>query len=525
MQSTSSPHDNKELIRRIASGTISGSIYSFVRVATRLITIPVVIAHVGLDGYGIWAIIMAVTSYMRLGIGGVRSAFQKYVAESTGEAGAEQTSRLLSTGSAALLGLSLLGLAPAAWFAGHLARLSGVPNNFLSSASASLSLLALTLIIANAGSVYEAILMGAHRVDLVAKWDMFFACGEAAAIILLLRFGHGLYAMAAVMATSEVIRVGCFFVLSRRILPAVHVTRKFLSAAVVPELLRFAASYQVVGILEVAYQGLLPLAVLRCFGASAAGVFSVSTRLTWAALTVHQALLLPLLSGAAHVHTSGTEEELGRIVQKGIKATLLLTLPVLVLLGVIGRDIVMAWTGRSDHAFGVVIWLTNASGLFASFSILGMVVYRATGGTWNDLLRQVVRIGTVVAAVVLARHWTFYVLLAGFVASELLGMMVMMSALRSRIRGMRVRVLISDTAKLVLISAAVIALAELLGRLPFLPDAAGRQAALFRIAVVSFSAVLMSWPALILIRFFTRSEEDKVSELFSHFHGRVGISR
>ena len=456
--------DSQTLTKRIASGTVSGSICSFVRIATRLITIPIVISHLGLDGYGIWAIIMAITAYMRLGIGGVRSAFQKYVAQLAGESEAKRTSMLLSTGTAAILGFSLVGLAPASWFAGEMARLSGVPDNFLGGASASLSLLALTLIVANAGSVYEAILMGAHRVDLVAKWDMAFACGEATAIVLLLRSGHGLFAMAIVMAASEIVRVACFFVLSRRVLPGVHVSWKFLSRTVVPELLRFAASYQIVGILEVAYQGLLPVTVLRCFGASAAGTFSVASRLTWAALTVHQALLLPLLSGASHVHASGTDGDLVRMVKKGFKVTLLLTVPLLAFLGVFGRDIVMAWTGKDDITFGAAIWLTNAAGLFASFSILGMVIYRATGGAINDVIRQLVRIGTIVAATLSLRHSSLYVMLAGFALSEFLGMALMMSVIVRRIRGLRISSLLPDTAKLLLTSSVVTMLAYVLSR-------------------------------------------------------------
>ena len=66
-------------------------------------TIPIVIAHLGLGGYGIWSIIMTTAAYMRFGSVGIKSAFQKYVAEATGNGDFETANKLLSTGCAAML--------------------------------------------------------------------------------------------------------------------------------------------------------------------------------------------------------------------------------------------------------------------------------------------------------------------------------------------------------------------------------------------------------------------------------------
>ena len=121
--------------------------------------------------------------------------------------------------------------------------------------------------------------------------------GEAIAIITLLHFGGGLFAMAMIMAASELIYVLCCFVASRRILPEIRIGTASFTTSVFRELIRFAGSYQLVNVLEVLYGMLLPVIVLKYFGAEVAGVFAVATRLVTAVLMGQDALILPLLSG------------------------------------------------------------------------------------------------------------------------------------------------------------------------------------------------------------------------------------
>jgi len=157
----------------IGTNTLFGILAGGTQVATRLVTVPVVIAHLGLGGYGIWSIIMTTAAYMRFGTIGVKSAFQKYVAEATGTGDYTKASQLLSTGCAALLAISVAGLIPIALFSRALAHAAGVPGEFLGATSSSISVLALIMVMSNVGAVFEAILTGGHRIDdcrFVAFW-------------------------------------------------------------------------------------------------------------------------------------------------------------------------------------------------------------------------------------------------------------------------------------------------------------------------------------------------------------------
>ena len=68
---------NSGLANKIGRATIFGVLASMTQLGTRLVTVPFVIEHLGLEGYGIWSIVMTIAGYMRFGSAGVKSAFQK----------------------------------------------------------------------------------------------------------------------------------------------------------------------------------------------------------------------------------------------------------------------------------------------------------------------------------------------------------------------------------------------------------------------------------------------------------------
>src|ERR1700678_1623109 len=116
MQATQEKHSSHKLASTIGRNTIFGIAANLVQMATRLVTVPIVIHHLGLGGYGIWNVIMMTATYMRFGSVGIKTAFQKYVAEATGDGDYDRANKLLSTGAAIMLVLSVTGLIPVFFF-------------------------------------------------------------------------------------------------------------------------------------------------------------------------------------------------------------------------------------------------------------------------------------------------------------------------------------------------------------------------------------------------------------------------
>src|SRR5205823_12293959 len=127
--------------------------------------------------------------------------------------------------------------------------------------------------------------------------------------------------------------------------------------SVVRELVRFAGSYQLVNVLEVLYLAILPVTVLRSFGAEASGIYALTTRLVQVALMLPDAFLLPILSGGTMVYASGCTERMNMLIIKSFKVTLGLTLLPLAFIVTFGVSMVFVWTGQSDLSFRTALWL------------------------------------------------------------------------------------------------------------------------------------------------------------------------
>jgi len=246
--STASPEQHsgsdRHLAVTIGTSAVFGIVATAVQICSRLVSVPVVIHYLGLGGYGIWSVIMVTAAYMRFGSVGIKSAFQKYVAEATGSGDYDKTNRLISTGALSILALSIVGLIPVAVFAPRLALASGVPAEFLTATALSIRVLAGIYTLSNFGAAFEAIVMGGHRIDLTRKVNTILTVCEAAAVILVLRMGFGLLAMTLVMGASELIYIAFCYWASRWVVPQIRVSIAHFTKSEFPELIRFAGSYQ-----------------------------------------------------------------------------------------------------------------------------------------------------------------------------------------------------------------------------------------------------------------------------------------
>jgi O-antigen/teichoic acid export membrane protein len=493
-------------VSSIRRGTLFGILANIVQVATRLITVPIVIAHLGLDGYGVWNIIVLAAAYMRFGSLGVKTAFQKYVADATGNGDYHAASRLLSTGCALMLALSILGIVGGLAFGTALTKAAGVPSAFSRSAADAISILAVIMAIANVGAVFEAMVAGAQRIDLLRKFSTALSVLEAVAIVTALSFGFGLATMAAVMGISELAFVLSCYRASRLVIPEVRVEPGLVSVDVCPELFRFAGSYQLLNVLEVVYISVVPFAVLHAFGAGAAGVYALATRVVTSAGLLQDAFLAPLLSAGASIFASGSAERMRDLVAKAFRTAMGLSMIPLGCVATFGATIIYAWTGQTDPTLGPVIGLVCFRALFQSLSLLALVLYRTSGSALHDNVRQVVRIVLMLGVALVARSIGFLAVLFGMAGVEAIGMVLMLAALKRTFPLFAMRSWIGDAARFAVATGLITLAGAIASLINFSANTGNRSAAMFQLAQVSVACLIAAYPVAVWTGILTHQE-------------------
>lgn len=508
-----------ELSASIARNTLFSVITNITSIGTRLATVPIVISYIGLDGYGIWSIIMIAGGYMRFGTVGVKSAFQKYVAAATGTHDYDAVSKLLSTGCALLFFLSVLGLIPIAFYSRDIAMWAGVPPRFMVSAGGAISMLAVFMLIANTGAVYEAIVMGGHRIDIVRKANIILCVIEAIFVVVVLWMGYGLFAMTGVMGISQLCYIiWCYFA-SSRVVPQIQVAPRHITRMVFRELLRYAGSYQLVSVLQMVYASLIPVAMLRGgFGADMVGIYALAQRLVSPVEMMRSALFVPMLSGGAMVYASGAIERMRTLLINSFKATLLLSLPILTFVSTFGLTIVLAWTGTTNALLPVVLIWVSLSSLLGTFSVLGSVLYRVSGQTIMDNLREVIRIIVLLVVLMSIQRLGLNGVLAAAVGAELLGVSIMFIALARTYDVFRPSYLLPEIYRIVPATIMVIGAGWIGSQLPVPVSVGVRTEAAIRLTAICITCAAAAWPSAIFTGAVSRSE---VRAIISIFRGKA----
>lgn len=484
--------------------------------------VPIVISHLGLGGYGIWSIILVAAAYMRFGSAGIKSAFQKYVAEATATGNFETTSELLSTGAVSMLAISIAGLVPLIIFSHQVARLAGVPTQYVNAAAGSIVILSCTYALANFGSAFESIVMGGQRIDLTRIYVTVLSVLEAVGIVILLHFGAGLVGMTLVIGCSELIYILCCYKASRRVIPSIKVSLAKFKLHVLPELIRYGGSYQLVNILEIVYQSILPIVCLKYFGADTAGIYAVAARVTNSCLVAQNALVLPILSGGALVFASGTAERARAFVTKAFRATLATALPPIGFACIFGSMFVFAWTGQAGPRFSAAIWFVSIAGLLQAVSLLQLVLYRAVGGVFLDNIRQIVRVCAILAVGVFASSIGFQGMLVAIVGAELLGVILMSLAILRTFPNFDARSVTWDALKICAVTGVMISTGAAVGILPVPWVMAERLVVTAKLAEIGAGGAVAALPALLITKLVSMG--DIRALLFSLIPNRAPLT-
>jgi O-antigen/teichoic acid export membrane protein len=507
---TEESRPNRSLARSIGKGTLFGVAANLVRYGTRLVLLPIFIAHLGLGGYGIWATLMVIAGYLRFGSAGVKGCFQKYVAEATGTGDFDRANQLVTTGTAIFVALWAAVLIPVAMFPRFLAHLAGIPSQYVSASATAITLLAIAYLIANSMAVFESAVLGAHRVDLMQYYNIAISALTFVFSVIVLRLGYGIVALALVMAIGEAVYAFCALLVAWRVIPQIALRPRYFKVSVIRELIRFTGSYQVLNLMEVFYIGVVPIILLRQLGAEAAGVFAICDRLIRFATMGLESSLVPLLSGSTMIFSAGSAERMRAFLSKAFKLSLVMTLVPLALASAFGPATVLAWTGQRNQYFFFGISLVALTALFRCLSQVGMVLYRSTGGASMANAAQVVRLAILLPVVMLGKQWGFYGAVFGLVVAELAGMMFMLEALFRRLHCFSLRRLLALTAHLSVSLLILIVAAELVAHVPLPLHAGSRLFVAVQLSLVAAVTLVLLWPSFVLTNYLSSDERAQV---------------
>jgi O-antigen/teichoic acid export membrane protein len=210
--------------------TLSRNIsWNYIQAGTNLLVYvlltPVVVAHLGDVGFGLWVLLNGLLFYLRFLDLGFHSALVKYIAEYTQHRDWSTVNGLIgaTTSLLAIAGATALAFSGAiAWLI--IPSAFHVPPERISELQFATVLLGLNLLLAFPASVFGAVFQGRQRFDVVSAVSIASSILCAAGTVIGLELGYGIIALVCIEIARTLITAAAFAALLRRLSPETRIS-------------------------------------------------------------------------------------------------------------------------------------------------------------------------------------------------------------------------------------------------------------------------------------------------------------
>jgi O-antigen/teichoic acid export membrane protein len=352
------------------------------RIATAglsLITVPVLVAHFGVDGYGSWEALLALASLSSMAQTAIAGTLVWRASTAYAIGDAEELRRTARVG-AGLTWLLCLMVVPLAWLLRHAAvEFLGLAPDLQPTASLMFPVVAALLLLNGFCETLEAIISGCLRTGLVNVIGAVAHCVNYSVVIGATMSGAGMWGLVAGLAAAFVTRLAGGWIASRAVFGPLSLApilpgRRDLSA------LRYS------GVLTIsALAGSLRDQTDKVVFASLAsptwvGYYGMAARLASLVMEILRPLYLPLITATAALNSLGDWAGVRRLYARSMAIVSLLTGAVVVVVAGLSDRLVTIWVGRPVPEVTPLVWLLiGGSAAAAILTGPGTAVSRGSG--------------------------------------------------------------------------------------------------------------------------------------------------
>jgi O-antigen/teichoic acid export membrane protein len=356
---TATPGVRVQPARTTRNVLASWSAFAF-SVGVNLFLSPFIVHTLGNTAYGLWVLLMEVVGYMGLLDLGVRSAVMRYVARHHARRDDVEAGRIASAGMALFLALGTGAVLVAAGLTFVVGHAFNIPPDFLGVARIVLILGGLNIAMALVAGVFGGIVSGLQRFDLLAWSEISIGVLRAVLIVVTLRLGMGLVALAVTQLACTALRAAWQYQFTRRLYPELRFQLRSWTRAHVRDIFSFGAYSSIIALSTTMVLQASAVIIGAFLPVSLIAYFAIGATLTGYARNVINAIAQNIAPRAAALEARGAVGELRNVALRfsRIASLVLMTLGVTFLIR--GATFIGLWMGPEYAGpSGRVLWILS----------------------------------------------------------------------------------------------------------------------------------------------------------------------
>lgn len=361
---TTAPDHAAETREALSRNVSVQMLAKFGYLATRFLIPPFVLAHIGLEAYGVWATAFVLVSYLGVSTFGISNVYIKYVAEYSAKREHERANGILAAGVLITTTLSLLLFAGVYLLLPELLVWLKVSPELRAQAGDVLLIVVAVFLASIAFSVFGDTLIGRQRIAAQQTIWVIAYLVETLLIFVLIGMGRGIQGLAEAYLIRTLIEIGLAFIVVIRTERWFSLSPRLITKQSLHVILHFGGTVQILGFLAILIHSVERLLAATLIGVKAAGLVDIAKKLPGMAGTIPSVFAAAFVPAASYLH-GGLEHDpsgrtkLAQLYLKGGRYMNLAAAFVCAFLATLPQPILDVWLGE-EYPGAVTIMLLFA---------------------------------------------------------------------------------------------------------------------------------------------------------------------
>ncbi len=355
---------SRKLIRNTSFNILGGSWSLLIKI---LLT-PFIINYIGIDRFGIWALVLLFTGYFALLDLSIGTAVIKYISSHYTRKEFESINKVVNS---ALLFYVIIGLFSwgTAFFLIKWAveNILHIPSSLINEANFVLIGGVFILAFSNAMGVFNSVIIGIQKMDVTNKIKIVMAALEGIGIILFLIEGFGLRGLILNTGIIAVITSLVYLIASKKVFPLLAISPRFLDIRILKELLAFGIKAHFSRIGDMMHFQTDKIFITYFLQLSLVAFYEAAATVAFTMRMLPFAIVSAVLPAASEIEANGDKKSLLELYKRSSKYISLISIPLLFFMFFTAPAIIEVWLGEGFDISSVTLQIL-VLGYFANIA-------------------------------------------------------------------------------------------------------------------------------------------------------------
>jgi O-antigen/teichoic acid export membrane protein len=370
----------RSLGNKIMRSVVFGGLrYVFIAPIPFIMT-PLILHRIGVEGYGTWAVFLAINGLTSLADLGLVGTLSKFVAEYYARQDFDALARLMGSGLALFLLLDLV-IGVAVWCASQLlvARLfrGGTTPN------AELVLLLRCFLIVIAANIlsqlFASVTSGLQRLDLTHMVSAANVIMNAVFGGVLLLRGVGLRGLVYGYVGSAILTIGVYLILVRKLLPQVPLNPLRVDRTEARKMFGYSVRLYITQAAVVVHNQVEKVFLALLVGVASVGWYDIASDVALKMRGIIGLILSPVFPAASELNALGDQSRMKELYYRSHKYLALVGVPVVCYVAAVSNRFVALWLGPHLKMIALPLSILLAVNFFNLTSGPGFMIFAGSG--------------------------------------------------------------------------------------------------------------------------------------------------